>query len=150
MRDGKLWIAEGPRAELLPLSESRFALRGLDGEAVFDRRPAGRTCACAAAVGAIRSSADDAILADARAARRRSRGAIGARSWRPSSTSRQRIAPLVLSERRPGSFVMRPVYTDAFRGGIGVTEVSRDASGRVTGFIVNAGRVRALRFDRIE
>ena len=45
---------------------------------------------------------------------------------------------------------MRPMYTDAFRGGIGITEFSRDASGRVTGFVINAGRVRALRFDRIE
>ena len=57
---------------------------------------------------------------------------------------------LVMSDRRPGSLVMRPVYTDAIRGGIGVTEFSRDGSGRVTGFVVNAGRVRALRFDRIE
>ena len=45
---------------------------------------------------------------------------------------------------------MRPVYADAFRGGIGVIEFARDASDRVTGFAVNAGRVRALRFDRIE
>ena len=57
---------------------------------------------------------------------------------------------LVMSERRPGSIVMRPVYTDAFRGAFGVTEFTRDASGRVTGFVVNAGRVRAVRFDRVE
>jgi hypothetical protein len=57
---------------------------------------------------------------------------------------------LALSGRRPGSLVMRPAYSDAFRGGIGIVEFSRDASGRVTGFVVNAGRVRALRFDRIE
>jgi hypothetical protein len=46
---------------------------------------------------------------------------------------------------------MRPVYKDAFRGGgFGVAEFSRDASGRVTGFVLNTGRVRALRFDRLE
>jgi hypothetical protein len=57
---------------------------------------------------------------------------------------------LVLSDRRPGSIVMRPIYTDAFRGAEGVLEFSRDANGRVNGFVINAGRVRALRFDRVE
>ena len=32
----------------------------------------------------------------------------------------------------------------------GVLEFSRDATGRVTGFVINAGRVRALRFDRVD
>jgi hypothetical protein len=57
---------------------------------------------------------------------------------------------LVLRGNRLDPLVMRPVYLDAFRGGPVVVDFARDASGRVTGFVANAGRVRGLRFDRIE
>ena len=150
VRDGKLWIAEGARTELLPLSESRFALRGVDGEAVFDSTPAGRALRLRRGTGRDQIFQQMTPFAPTPAQ-------LGAFAGRYRSVEldtdveiKATDSTLVLSERRPGSLVMRPVYTDAFRGGIGVTEFSRDASGRVTGFVVNAGRVRALRFDRIE
>jgi CubicO group peptidase (beta-lactamase class C family) len=45
-------------------------------------------------------------------------------------------------------FEMRPVYADAFEVEGDVVRFTRDASGRVDGFLVYAGRVRHLRFIR--
>jgi YD repeat-containing protein len=39
-----------------------------------------------------------------------------------------------------------PVYADAFEGDGNIVRFTRDASGRITGFLVYAGRVRHLRF----
>lgn len=150
VKDGKLWIAEGARTELLPLSDSHFALRGVDGEMVFDSTSAGRDLRLR------RGSGRDQVYQQMTAFAP-TPVQLGAFAGRYRSTEleteveiKATDSTLVLSGRRPGSLVMRPVYTDAFRGGIGVIEFSRDTSGRLTGFVVNAGRVRALRFDRIE
>jgi hypothetical protein len=43
-------------------------------------------------------------------------------------------------------FELTPVYTDAFESEGDVLRFTRDSSGRVTGFLVYAGRVRHLRF----
>jgi CubicO group peptidase (beta-lactamase class C family) len=150
VRDGKLWIADGPRTELLPLSDSRFALRGVDGDVVFDSTVVGHTLR-------MRRGSGREQLFRLMTPFSPTPAQLSAFAGRYRSPELETVldikatdSTLVINERRPGSLVMRPVYTDAFRGGIGVAEFSRDASGRVTGFVVNAGRVRALRFDRIE
>ncbi|HKN68943.1 MAG TPA: serine hydrolase domain-containing protein [Gemmatimonadaceae bacterium] len=150
VREGKLWIAEGARTELLPLSDSRFALRGVEGQAVFDSTSAGRVLR-------LRRGILPEQVFQQMTAFSPTPAQLAAFAGRYRSAELETVvdikatdSTLVMSERRPGSIVMRPVYTDAFRGGFGVTEFTRDASGRVTGFVVNAGRVRALRFDRIE
>ena len=150
VRDGKLWIAEGARTELLALSDSRFALRGVDGEAVFDSTAAGRALRLRRGTGRDQIFQQMTPFAPTPAQLAAFAGRYRSAELDTDVEVKATDSTLVLSERRPGSLVMRPVYTDAFRGGIGVTEFSRDASGRVTGFVVNAGRVRALRFDRIE
>jgi len=150
VRDGKLWLADGARTELLPLSDSRFALRGVEGQAVFDSTSAGRALRLRRGIlpeqifRQMTPVSPTAAQLAAFAGRYRSAELETVVDIKPTDST------LVMSERRPGSIVMRPVYTDAFRGGFGVTEFTRDASGRITGFVVNAGRVRALRFDRIE
>ena len=149
-QDGKLWIAEGARTELLPLSDSRFALRGQDGEAVFDSSAAGRALRLRRGSGRDQIFQQTTPFSPTGAQLAAFAGRYRSAELETVVDVRATDSTLVLSERRPGSLVMRPVYTDAFRGGIGVTEFSRDPSGRVTGFVVNAGRVRALRFDRIE
>lgn len=150
VRDGKLWIAEGARTELLPLSETRFAPRGVDGTAVFADAVSGRELRLRRGAGREQTFVQMTPFSPTPAQ-------LGAFAGRYRSSELETVvditstdSTLVLRERRPGSLVMRPMYTDAFRGGIGITEFSRDASGRVTGFVINAGRVRALRFDRIE
>ena len=53
---------------------------------------------------------------------------------------------LYVNDRRLG--VLEPSYKDGFTRGGSVIEVTRDAKGRITGFVVEAGRVRHLRFTR--
>jgi CubicO group peptidase (beta-lactamase class C family) len=50
--------------------------------------------------------------------------------------------------RRTGTQVMRPTAPDRFTAGSQVFAFVRDAAGRVTGFTVQAGRVRNIRFER--
>jgi CubicO group peptidase (beta-lactamase class C family) len=55
---------------------------------------------------------------------------------------------LYIDDRRIG--VLEPSYKDGFtRGGGSVIDVQRDSRGRITGFTVEAGRVRHLRFTRL-
>jgi CubicO group peptidase (beta-lactamase class C family) len=150
VRDGKLWVAEGAQTELVPLSESRFGLRGVEGEVTFDSSAAGRTMSMRR--GTARAALFTRMTPFSPTPAQR---ASFAGTYRSSELDTEiRIVAsdsgLTIADRRPGSLVMRPVYTDAFRGPIGIMEFSRDASGRITGFVVNAGRVRALRFDRVE
>jgi phenylalanyl-tRNA synthetase alpha subunit len=51
------------------------------------------------------------------------------------------------NDRRLG--VLEPTYKDGFTRGGSVIDVRRDAKGRITGFVVEAGRVRHLRFTRV-
>ena len=51
------------------------------------------------------------------------------------------------NNRRLG--VLEPSYKDGFTRGDNVIDVQRDARGRITGFVVEAGRVRHLRFTRV-
>ncbi len=52
------------------------------------------------------------------------------------------------SDRRLG--VLEPAYKDGFTRGGTVIDVQRGANGRITGFVVEAGRVRHLRFTRVQ
>ena len=52
------------------------------------------------------------------------------------------------SDRRLGVF--EPSYKDGFTRGGSVIDVARDAKGRITGYTVEAGRVRHLRFTRVQ
>ncbi|MDP9177049.1 MAG: beta-lactamase family protein [Gemmatimonadota bacterium] len=62
-----------------------------------------------------------------------------------------RDSGLVVQVRGRADIVLRPVFGDAFQGSrVGVVKFSRDTRGVVTGFTVNNGSVRNLRFDRVE
>jgi hypothetical protein len=52
-----------------------------------------------------------------------------------------------VNDRRLG--VLEPTYKDGFTRGGTVIDVQRDANGRITGFVLEAGRVRHLRFTRV-
>lgn len=51
------------------------------------------------------------------------------------------------NNRRQGA--LEPAYKDGFTRAGTVIDVTRDAKGRITGFVVEAGRVRHLRFTRV-
>jgi hypothetical protein len=57
---------------------------------------------------------------------------------------------LTLSRRRFPDQVARLAYRDAVAAGVGVLRFTRDARGRVTGFLLTAGRIRNVRFERME
>jgi len=46
--------------------------------------------------------------------------------------------------------VLEPTYKDGFTRGGTVIDVERDAKGRIAGFVLEAGRVRHLRFARVQ
>jgi hypothetical protein len=54
---------------------------------------------------------------------------------------------LYANDRRLG--VLEPSYKDGFTRGGTVIDVQRDAKGRITGFVIESGRVRHLRFMRV-
>ena len=45
--------------------------------------------------------------------------------------------------------ILEPTYKDGFTRGASVIDVMRDAKGRITGYVVESGRVRHLRFARV-
>lgn len=55
---------------------------------------------------------------------------------------------LYVNDRRLGA--LEPTYKDGFTRGGTVIDVTRDAKGRVAGFVLEAGRVRHLRFMRVQ
>ena len=55
---------------------------------------------------------------------------------------------LYVNDRRLG--VLEPTYKDGFTRGGTVIDVERDAKGRIAGFVLEAGRVRHLRFTRVQ
>jgi CubicO group peptidase (beta-lactamase class C family) len=54
---------------------------------------------------------------------------------------------LYMNHRRQG--VLEPSYKEGFTRGGTVIDVTRDAQGRIAGFVIQAGRVRNLRFTRV-
>lgn len=52
------------------------------------------------------------------------------------------------NNRRLG--VLEPSYKDGFTRGAAVIDVQRDAKGRITGYMIESGRVRHLRFTRVK
>ena len=56
---------------------------------------------------------------------------------------------LVVSANNRRLGTLEPSYKDGFTRGGSVIDVQRDSRGRITGYIVQAGRVRNLRFTRV-
>jgi CubicO group peptidase (beta-lactamase class C family) len=61
----------------------------------------------------------------------------------------QQNGRLTLRRRPEGTVPLTPIYADGFGGPGGTFRFDRDRRGRVTGFRVFAGRVRALEFERV-
>jgi CubicO group peptidase (beta-lactamase class C family) len=149
--DGKLSLGDASGPELVPISAARFGVRGVDAEVQFDSAADGsRTMLLRRG-----SAHPQAFRRMAPFTPTAAQLASFAGRYRSSELDTEfdivaGDSTLTARERRPDSTVLRPLYTDAFRAASGVIEFSRDANGRVTGFVINAGRVRGLRFDRVE
>ena len=129
---------EGGRFRVGPGTEVRF-----EGDAAAPSRMLVRT----AADTVIYTRADTAALTPAKLAEYagdyRSEEVEATHTWRVEKG--QLVA--YVNNRRQG--VLEPSYTDGFTRGGNVIDVQRDARGRITGFVLEAGRVRHLKFTRV-
>ena len=55
-------------------------------------------------------------------------------------------ASLQLERLKVSPATLEPLFTDAFRSPVGILQFTRNAAGRVTGFLLESGRVRHLKF----
>jgi CubicO group peptidase (beta-lactamase class C family) len=167
VRDGKLRVVAGagtgPGTELTPASANRFLLPGGTGALEFvpavPSRPQeihqiseGQKRVVFQQVNAFRPSSTELLAFT---------GEYMSPELDVTYTVVIRASGLVIEVPGRAEFLMRPTFTDAFQGvrvrvpednalQLQAVRFSRDASGVVTGFTVNAGDVRSLRFDRVK
>ena len=147
VRDGKLVTADERNAELTPISPERFRTAG-GTELAFSGVAPSRT------VRAIAQDGDTAVLIEIRAANATPAqladyvGTYASDELEVKLTIALRDGQLVLRRRPADEMPLRATYEDDFDSPIGSLRFSRDASGRVTGFAVFAGRARDVRFVR--
>jgi len=143
-----LFALGGERTRMVPLGGGRFRAGAgtevrFEGDAAAPSRMIVRTTAEAVTF----TRADTATLTPAQLAEY----AGDYRSAEVDATHTWKIekGQLVVyaNDRRLG--VLEPTYKDGFTRGATVIDVQRDARGRITGFTVEAGRVRHLRFTRV-
>jgi CubicO group peptidase (beta-lactamase class C family) len=141
-----LVMTGGARLALTPLGGNRF--RGTGAEVRFDGDgAASRLVVRTATDVAVYSREDSATLSPKELAE----FAGSYRNEEVESTHVWKLekAQLVLyvNDRRQG--VLEPTYWNGFLRGSTVIDVERDGRGRITGFNLQAGRVRNLRFTRV-
>jgi hypothetical protein len=135
------------RARLVPLGGSRFRTQSgsetrFEGDATAPSRMVVRTTADEVTY----VHADSAVLTAAQLAEYA--GDYHSDEVEATHTWRVENGKLVVyaGYRRLG--VLEPAYRDGFTRGNTVINVVRDGKGHITGFLVEAGRVRHLRFSR--
>lgn len=149
VRDGQLVEVGGP-TPLVPQGGDRFRVRGQPAEVQFTRTgatvTARRTAPGTRPVDFVRVEAPVA-------------GAAAIAAFAGAYRSPELDAPmtlvaqgdtLMIDQGWRGRLRLRPIFRDGFElpGGERL-RFTRDARGRITGFVVWAGRVRHLRFDRV-
>ncbi len=144
-----LFVLGGERTRIVPLEGGRFRAGPytevrFEGDAAVPSRMIVRTTAETVAY----TRADTAALTPAKLAEYagdyRSAEVDATHAWKVEKGQ----LVLYANDRRQG--VLEPTYRDGFTRGSTVIDVARDARGRITGFVVEAGRVRHLRFTRVQ
>ena len=142
-----LFSIAGDRTRLVPLGGGRF--RSATAEIRFegDGTSPSRMIVRTAGDEVTYTRADSAVLTPARLAEYagdyRSDEVEATHNWRVEKGQ----LVLYINDRRVG--VLEPSYDDGFTRGGSVIDVQRDARGRITGYLVESGRVRHLRFTRV-
>jgi hypothetical protein len=151
VRNGVLTDSAGP-TPLIPLGPTRFRYRGGDRTVVLQPAAAGApvrlrveepNARAVEYVAVDRPQPDSAALA-----------ALAGEYRNPELDARVRLAlvrdTLRLDRGWQAAIPLTPLYRDGFvAGDVGNIRFVRDRRGRVTGFVLWAGRVRHLRFDRV-
>jgi hypothetical protein len=140
-----LFSLGGERTRLVPLDGGRF--RAGPAEIRFDGDPPMRMLVRTAGDIVTYTRADSIALTPAQlaefAGEYRNDEVEATHTWKVENGQ----LAVYANNRRLG--VLEPSYKDGFTRGDNVIEVQRDAKGRITGFVVEAGRVRHLRFTRV-
>ena len=144
-----LFSVAGERTRMVPLDGGRFRA-GAGTEIRFDGAPLAPSRMIIRTAGETVTSftrADTAALAPAQlaeyAGQYRSEEVDATHTWKVEKGQ----LVLYVNDRRLG--VLEPSYKDGFTRAGNVIDVGRDAKGRITGFLLEAGRVRHLRFTRV-
>ena len=143
-----LFTMGGERTRIVPLDGGRFR-SGSGTELRFEGDPAAPSRMIVRTAGdtVTFTRADTAVLTPAKLAEYagdyRSEEVDATHTWKIEKNQ----LVLYANDRRLG--VLEPSYKDGFTRGGSVIDVQRDAKGRITGFLVEAGRVRHLRFTRV-
>jgi CubicO group peptidase (beta-lactamase class C family) len=142
-----LFAMGAERTRMVPLGDGRFRV-GPYSEVRFDNPEApSRMVVRTTAEEVTYTRADTAALTPAQlaeyAGEYRSEEVEVTHSWRVEKGQ----LVVYANNRRLG--VLEPSYRDGFTRGDNVIDVQRDAKGRITGFTVEAGRVRHLRFTKM-
>jgi CubicO group peptidase (beta-lactamase class C family) len=148
VRGDTLWSDGTPPTPYVPLGGSRFRMEGgtevrFEGGADVPARMVVRT-----ASGAVTFTRADAVTLDsaklaAYAGDYRSDEVEATHTWKVENGH----LVVYADYRRLG--VLEPSYKDGFTRGGSVIDVVRDGRGRITGFVIESGRVRHLRFTRV-
>lgn len=141
-----LFALGGERARMVPLEGGRFRA-GPGTEVRFDGDPPSRMIVRTAGDSVVYTRADTAALSPAQLAEYA--GDYRNDEIEATHTWKVEKGQLVVyaNNRRLG--VLEPSYKDGFTRGGSVIDVQRDARGRITGYLVESGRVRHLRFTRV-
>ena len=144
-----LFSVAGERTRMVPLEGGRFRAGSgteirFEGDEPAPSRMIVRTTGDAVTY----TRADTVALAPAKlaeyAGNYRSNEADATHTWK---VEKEQLV-LYTNDRRQG--VLEPSYKDGFTRGGSVIDVQRDAKGRISGFVLESGRVRHLKFTRVQ
>jgi CubicO group peptidase (beta-lactamase class C family) len=137
----------GERTQMIPLGGGRFRSGQSEVRFEADAAAPARMIVRSASDSVTFTRADSAVLTPAQLAEfagdYRSDEVEATHSWKVEKGQ----LVLYVNDRRVG--VLEPSYKDGFTRGGNVIDMTRDARGRITGFVVEAGRVRHLKFTRV-
>lgn len=147
VRNGNLADSLGG-AVYVPLGGDRFRLRGAARELKVIREGS----AIRARIEAPNARAVDYVRVEAPNVAAAALAAYAGTYTSPELGTRYtlvvRADSLLLDEGWKGTFRFLPLYRDGFSVDGNIVRFTRDARGRITGFVIWAGRVRHLRYDR--
>lgn len=152
IKEGKLFYEREPgnETELAPLGQDRFAMTDspIAIEVHFSTTPDGlREMRIPMAPGNPVFQAVEPALADDRAGLA---GTYFSEELDVTYTLTMKDGNLELKQARLPAAVLQPAFADAFRApGVGLLRLTRDSGKTVTGFKINAGRIRNLEFTRV-
>lgn len=149
--NGKLFIAAaGGSSELSPLDENRFRILARPGEVTFEAAEIGSARRLKLTLEGSAPVSYDAVKAFAPTAEQLSEYAGAYYSDEIDSTYRLAVqeGKLVLLRKKYPPATLQPQFSDAFNSysNLGTIRFTRDPNNRVTGFILDAGRIRNFQF----